>query len=238
MTPDLSLIHYTSNHLDRVNPSFAEKVREQIVKSAGEYPIISVSQKPMDFGENICIGERPRGHLEIYRAILIGAKAAKTPYVGMAEDDCFAPSSHWRTHRPPPDRFAFDLNRWGLNTWVTPAVYGYRSRCVVNQMIAPAALLVEAMEERFARFKDVPDPEVPIKFWGDPGRYESHLGVTVRATEGFAAPDPSVVFSHEAAFGFLNHGKRKSVGQFARTWLPYWHFAKDMLALYKPETAE
>ena len=233
MTPDLTLIHYTANWLDRVNPSFAEKVREQIVKSAGEYPIISVSQKPMDFGQNICIGERPRGHLEIYRAILVGAKAAITPFVGMAEDDVLAPSSHWRTYRPPLNKFAYDLNRWGINTWVTPPVFGYRNRPVVNQLIAPRQLLIDALEERFTKFKDVPDSAVPLDRWGDPGRYEARLGVTVRELECFAAPDPSIVFSHEEAFGFLNHGKRKSVGHFPRAWLPRWGFAEEMLALYK-----
>lgn len=103
----------------------------------------------------------------------------------------------------------------------------------MNQMIAPTALLVEAMEERFDRFKGVPDADVPIKFWGDPGRYEALLGVTVRTTESFAAPDPSVVYSHPEAFGYLNHGKRKSIGQFPRHWLPYWGTAQKMLDIWK-----
>ncbi len=231
MTDSFSILHYTSNHLDKVNPRFAEKVRGQILKSAGAYPIISVSQKPMDFGQNVCIGERPRGHLEIYKAILIAAQTATTEYVGLAEDDIFYTPSHWRTHRPPSHRFAYDLNRWGLNTWVNPPVFGYRARPVVNQLIAPRQLLIDALEERFAKFPD--ESQVPLKFWGDLGRYESQLGVTVRELECFAAPDPSVVFSHEEAFGFLNHGKRKSVGEAQRTSLPYWGAAERMLSLYK-----
>ena len=233
MTDSFSIIHYTANHLDRVNPAFAEKVREHLLKSAGGYPIISVSHKPMNFGTNVCIGERPRGHLEIYRAILIGCQHATTDYVGMAEDDVFAPRSHWTTHRPPPDRFAYDVNRWGINTWIDPPVFGYRNRPVVNQLIAPRQLLIDALEERFAKFKSIPDSEIPIKFWGDPGRYEAQLGVTVRAIECFAAPDPSVVFSHEEAFGFLNHGKRKSIGQAKRTWLPYWGSSQRMMEMYR-----
>lgn len=237
MTADLCILHYTSNHLDRVNPRFAERVRAQILKSAGEYPIISVSQKPMDFGQNVCIGERPRGHLEIYKAILIAAKTATTDYVGLAEDDIFYTPSHWRTHRPPAHRFAYDLNRWGLNTWVNPPVFGYRARPVVNQLIAPRQLLIDALEERFAKFPD--ESKVPLKFWGDLGRYEAQLGVTVRELECFAAPDPSVVFSHEEAFGFLNHGKRKSVGEAQRSWLPYFGAAQRMMEMYRqPETAE
>lgn len=234
---DLTIIHYTANTLDHVNPSFAQAVRAQLLKSAGEYPILTVSHEPLDFGyRNIVVGPVERGHLQIYKNILTGARAAETKYVGLAEDDVLAPPSHLRTHRPPAHRFAYDLNRWGLNTWIDPPVFGYRARPVVNQLIAPRQLLIDALEERFAKFPD--ESKVPLKFWGDLGRYESQLAVTVRELECFAAPDPSVVFSHEEAFGFLNHGKRKSVGEAQRTWLPYWGTAQRMMELYKqPEPA-
>lgn len=232
MKPDLTLLHYTSNRLDHVNPRFAQIVRDQIVESAaGIYPIISISHEPMDFGENICIGERPRSHLGIYKSILIGAKAAKTDYVGMAEDDVLYDESHWRTHRPPPTRFAFNLNRWGLNCWVDPPWFGYRSRIVLNQMLCPRELLIEAFEERFAKY---PDPEkTPLHYFAEPGRYERLLGVKVREFEGYASPVPSVVFSHQAAFGYESVGQRKSIGEFPRKDLPYWGSAEKMLNLWK-----
>lgn len=232
MKNDLTIIHYTSNYLDHTNPRFAQIVREQILRAAGDYPIVSVSHEPMDFGGNISIGKQPRSHLGIYRSILTGALVAKTPFVAMSEDDVLPSWSHFRTHRPPPHRFAYDLNRWGINTWVKPPMFGYRARPVVNQLIAPRDLLIEAMEERFAKFKDVPDDQVPISFWGDPGRYEKQLGVTVREIECFAAPEPSIVFSHEHAFGFLNHGVRKSIGEFPRTELPGWGSAEKIMELW------
>lgn len=235
--PDLTLIHYTSNHLDEHNPDFAQTVRDQIVKSAGEYPIISVSHKPMNFGTNICLGDIGRSHLNIYKAILIGAQSAKTEFVGMAEDDILYDASHWRTHRPPAFRFAYNLNRWGLNTWCNPPYFGYRSRIVINQMIAPTALLVEAFEERFRRW---PDPETtPLPLFAEPGRMEKRLGVTVREFEGYASPVPSVVYSHELAYGYLSRGNRKSIGEFPRTELPVWGSAQKMLDLYRvPQYAE
>ena len=51
---DLTIIYITANV---VKEKFGEKVREKLLESAGDFPIISVSQKPMDFGENICVGE-------------------------------------------------------------------------------------------------------------------------------------------------------------------------------------
>lgn len=234
MNMDLTIIYYTSNWLDTANPEFLRSTRKQLNKVAGDYPIISVSQRPVAFGNRmICVGEIGRSHLNIYRQLLAGAKEAKTPFIATAEDDILYSHSHFRTHRPPPNRFAYDLNRWGINTWVQPPTFGYRARPVVNQLIAPTELLIEAMEERFAKFSDVPDDQVPISFWGDPGRYEKQLGVTVREIECFAAPEPSIVFSHEEAFGYLNHGKRKSVGEFPRTELPGWGTAEKIMELWK-----
>lgn len=247
---DLTIIYYTSGHLAGTNPLFLQATARQLVKAADGLPIISVSQEPMTFRytagiddalneRNIDIGKIGRSHLNIYRQLLVGAHMAETPYVATAEDDILYSHSHFRTHRPPLNRFAYDLNRWGINTWVKPPVFGYRARPVVNQLIAPTELLIDSLEERFAKFKDVPDDQVPISFWGDPGRYEKQLGVTVREFECFAAPEPSIVFSHEEAFGFLNHGKRKSVGEFPRTELPVWGSAEKIMELWKqPELQE
>lgn len=234
----LSLIHYTANVLDRANPSFAQAVRDQIQRAAGDYPIITVSHEPLAFGQNIVVENPVRGHLQIYRNVLTGARAALTDWVVLVEDDIVYHESHFRTHRPPMHKFAYDFNKWGINTWVRPPVFGYRSRAVINQLIAPRQLLIDALEERFNLY---PDEEAlkkrfgesnPLKFWGDLGRYEKHLGVTVREWEPFASPVPSVVFSHEEAFGFLSRGKRKSIGEGHRTELPGWGSAESMLALW------
>lgn len=247
MKPDLTIVYYTSGHLAKTNPGFLRHTSSQLIRVAQGFPIISVSQHPLSFGfgdsgivaddaidhKNVCVGEIGRSHLNIYRQLLIGAREATTPYIATAEDDILYSHSHFRTHRPPNHRFAYDLNRWGMNTWVKPPVFGYRARPVVNQLIAPTSLLIDSLEERFNKFKGVPDEEVPISFWGDPGRYEKQLGVTVREIECFAAPEPSIVFSHEEAFGFLNHGVRKSVGEFPRTELPGWGSAEKIMELWK-----
>lgn len=239
MKNDLTIIYYTSNWLEDTNPQFLAATRNALIKAADGIPIIAVSQRPLDSRlwaceiENMIVGDIGRSHLNIYRQLLRGARCAETPFIATAEDDILYSHSHFRTHRPPPTRFAYDLNRWGMNTWVKPPMFGYRARPVVNQLIAPTSLLIDSMEERFNKFKDVPDEKVPISFWGDPGRYEKQLGVTVREFECFAAPEPSIVFSHEEAFGFLNHGVRKSVGEFARTELPGWGSAEKIMALWK-----
>lgn len=229
--PDLTVVFYTANV---IHEPFAGYVRDNLVKSIrGRYPLISVSQKPMpDFGRNVCVGEIGRSHLNLYRAVLRGAQEAQTAFVGLAEDDVMYSDSHWDTRRPPAHKFSYDVNGWGLNSWVRPAIFGYRNRKVINRLIAPRDLLVDALEERFAKFKLVPDDQVPLKFWGDLGRYENHLGVTVRETETFAAPEPSIIFSHDEAFGFLSRGERKSTGEGLRDYLYPWGKSESMLGLW------
>jgi len=50
------IIYYTDSKLD---PRLANAVRKRIAKYIGPIPIISVSQEPLKFGQNICVGEKP-----------------------------------------------------------------------------------------------------------------------------------------------------------------------------------
>src|SRR5574337_272588 len=109
---DLTIIYYTSNWLDTHNPYFLANTKKQLLKAIGDLPLISVSQKPIALGKNICVGDIGRSHLNIYRQILIGAKAAKTKYVALAEDDILYSWEHFHEHLPEKGKFAYDINKW------------------------------------------------------------------------------------------------------------------------------
>ena len=184
---DLTVIYYTSNWLDIHNPYFLENTKKQLLIAIGDLPLISVSQKPIVFGQNICVGDIGRSHLNVYRQILTGAKAAKTKYVATAEDDILYSYEHFHNYVPEKDRFAYDMNKWSIFTWTKPPLFSFRTkRKVVNSLIAKREMLVAAMEERFHKFDELiaqgRREEDIIHYWGDPGRYESNLGVTVRET--------------------------------------------------------
>ena len=239
VTPDdLTIIYYTSNQLEATNPYFVGNTKAQLLKATDGLPIVIVSHKPTMFGTNstnICIGDVGRSHLKLYNQILIGCKAAKTKYVAMAEDDIFYSYQHFHIELPKSDYLLFDMNKWSVFTWIKPPQYTYRDRMVVNQLIAPRDYLVEALEERFARVKELlktRKEEDIIKYWGDPGRYEALLGVTVRKREHFFSSVPSIVFTHENAFGFLNHGTHKRVGNPRAYDIPVWGKASDIMKLY------
>lgn len=242
---DITIVYYTSNYLETKNPKFVEKTREQLLKAAGDRPIIVVSQKPTKIGNsvNVCVGDIGRSHLNIYRQILEGAKAAKTDYVAMAEDDILYSYEHYhpelyiKDEFIQPDILLYDMAKVSLFTWTKPPMFSFRTkRKVVNQLIAPRKLLIELLEERFRRVDYLklhgwPEEKI-IKYWGDPGRYEHLLGVTPRKSYEFYSWVPSVVFSHEHAFGYLYQGKKKKIGDLRIIELADWGKASDILKLF------
>ena len=235
---DITVVFYTANYLQHENPQFWEATQKQLKDASRPLPIISVSHEPMDLGTNICVGDIGRSHLNIYRQMLIGCKAAKTKYVAMAEDDILYSYSHFHTMVPHRNNFLYDMNKLSLFTWTNPPQYSFRTnRRVINQLIAERTLLIEALEERFARIEVLMAQGIPeatlLSKWGDIGRYEELLGVTVRKVQEFYGEEPSIVFTHPKAFGYeMNHGKHKRLGDIKMYDIPVWGKASDVLKLW------
>jgi len=87
-----SIVYYTGN---TEKESFESKVRENISRVKGDVPVISVSQKPIDFGTNICVGNMGHNYENAFKQALIGCKAATTPFVYMCESDCLYPKGYF-----------------------------------------------------------------------------------------------------------------------------------------------
>lgn len=87
---DLTIIYYTSNKED---PVFEERIRYTLLQTIEFLPLISVSQKPIDFGKNICVGDVGLSAQNAWRQFQIGAMEAKTKFVCSGEDDVlYAPN--------------------------------------------------------------------------------------------------------------------------------------------------
>jgi hypothetical protein len=246
---DLTVVYYTSNVLDTENPYFLENTKRQLSKAIGDIPLIVVSQKPVvKFNQgkftNICIGEVGRSHLTLYNQILTGCKSAETTWVAMAEDDILYSEQHFHFRywiREPArlngNTFLYDMNKVSLFTWAKPPIFSFRTnRKVVNQLIAPRQMLIDCLEERFRKREELlkigwPEGRI-LRYWGDPGRYEHQLGVSPRESFEYYGWTPSIVFSHEHAFGYLNQGKRKKHGDLRIIELADWGKASDILKLY------
>jgi len=76
--------------------------------------LISVSQKPIDFGHNICVGDVGISGNNTWRQFQIGVEAAKTRYVCPAEADYLHPVEYFDFKPPTDDSFYIAQPLWVL----------------------------------------------------------------------------------------------------------------------------
>jgi hypothetical protein len=91
---DIGIIYYSSN---KEIPEFEQKIVDDLLSKCGDLPIVSVTQKPMDLGKNIVVGDVGASGFNMFRQVLIACKESKTKFVLSAEADCVY----------PPDYFTF-----------------------------------------------------------------------------------------------------------------------------------
>lgn len=225
MVHDLTIIYYTAN----VAPKrFTQIIRENIWEVAPDVPIVSVSHQPLEFGENIVV-DLPRHHLSIYKQALMGARAAETEYIALCEDDVLYSAQHFE-HRPQSGKFAYNLGHWNIYTWQNEAMFSWKGRRNLGQLICERELFIHAMEERFLRWPD--DSKVDLGLWAEPGKYERQLDVSTQETEDFWTNPPNIAFSHETALAFANLGTRKRMGELRATEIPHWGKASEIRRIY------
>lgn len=258
MKDKLTAIYYTSNELDVKNPTFLANTRKQLVKAIKDIPLVVVSFVPVSkdsfpgysgeytnlvAGRDFKLYREGRHHFNIYWQMLVGAKVAKTPYVVMVEDDILYSESHFYSGELKKlieinhQAMLYDMSKVSLFTWTQPPMFSFRSkRMVVNQLIAPTQMFVKALTERFERIEYLlshgRDEEWIKHYFGDLGRYESTLGVTIQPTYEWYSQSPSIVFSHPEAFGYLTQGSRKRLGDLKIIELYDWGRAEDVMKLW------
>lgn len=100
-----TVLYYTAN---REQPEFEEKIIANLLKQCGDLPIISVSQKPLNLGKNICVGDVGFAAYNAKRQILIGAQCATTPYIIFAESDFLYPREYFTFVPPKKGLYRYD----------------------------------------------------------------------------------------------------------------------------------
>ena len=122
INPDLTVVYVTSNREDE---KFEGKIIDALKESATDLPIVSVSQKPIDFGENICVGDIGAKPENVLKQLIIGAKAAKTRFVAVGESDFLYPKTFFEFVPPRDDTFYYPDNVYIF--WVNRSRF-YRKR--------------------------------------------------------------------------------------------------------------
>jgi len=114
---EVTIIYCSSN---KEMPEFEQRIRDNVLKVT-DLPIISVTQKPIDFGTNICVGEDVGvSGFNFFRQSLIACQAAKTKFVISVEADTLYPPDYF-TWIPPKE----DVCYRNSNLYVMPQHRNY-----------------------------------------------------------------------------------------------------------------
>lgn len=218
---DLTVIFLTAN---KVPKKWAQFQKEKLLEAAGNYPIITMSKEPLDWGINV-LQTGDYGVSNIYFQLLKGAKTATTDYIAVAEDDILYPKEHFQ-HRPPEDSFAYNQNRFNIFTWGQPTFF-WKNRMTNSTLIAPRKLVIEALEERFKKYPI----DTSTAIIGELGRafVENKFGLTPRKSVWFATEISIISIDHEYGIDHLAVTHRKRKGILQAYDIPYWGRAEDII---------
>lgn len=206
------------------------------------YPLITFSRLPMDLPGIQFRQSEEQSHDKIYKLMLQGAKLATTDYIAMVEDDMLYSRDHFDL-RPPLDTFGYNWNRWSLFTWGEPT-YSFKRRYCNGCSILPRLEMIAALEERFAKWK-----EIPHYLNGELGynKVENNLGVTPRKSIELYSDTPVVQIHH--VYGTPGIGRRnpepgdtidlerrktrKRMGMVRAYEIDHWGRSEDLIKHFK-----
>ncbi len=176
-----TLIYYTDGSLE---DSLAELVRNRLLKTG--LPIVSVSQEPLDFGTNVCIGKIGRSYSSIQSQILAGLCRAETKYVALCEHDTLYPDGCFDFVPPGDGVFFYNRNRIFVIAKKGPQ-YGEFIKATVSNptlghLICNRALLIHATQIRRELLLRCTTRDLPSG-WDTPGFSFPHEFFTWRKTE-------------------------------------------------------
>lgn len=241
-TNDLTIIYLTASE----HPSHWEDFhRRHLLEAVGDYPIITVSRKPVNntmevngqlvtvakLSDRLILDIEPQSHRNMYRQLLKACKLATTPYIATAESDTLYPKEHFTFFRPKLDEVAYDMSRWTLFTW-KPDLFSLRYRISNCTLLAPREYYIEALEERYGDNATCRQDII-----GEVGRHlhEETLGITPRKSVNVWCPMSTVQINHENGTNYreAHHPKQKRMGEVKAYEIPQWGRAVELAKEYR-----
>lgn len=136
------IVYYTNNNLD---PKIMKRVQDQIKKSG--LPIVSVSLKPLDFGDNIVLPLRSH-QSTMFKQILAGIERLQTDVVFLCEHDVLYHPSYFNFRPVRKDIYYYNNNTWQLRAADGHAVRFDAKK--LSQLCADRNFLLEHYKKRVA----------------------------------------------------------------------------------------
>ena len=160
--PNRVIVYYTDNRLDE---SLARAVRKNLKKVAGPIPIISVSQQPLNFGKNICVGEKPYLYRSMYEQVLAGVEAAPPQsIVYLCEHDVFYHPSHFKKLPKDDQAMWFNTNRYFYAMGKTTFLKAQGIRAW-SHGVAYREWIIDHCKSRLKEWETDPNAKLHIRFY-------------------------------------------------------------------------
>ena len=146
----ITILYLTHNKLD---PEVANLCREKLLLAADGKRIISISQEPLEFGDNVCVGNIGVSWRSLYVQLLAGLSEVKTEHVAIAEHDCLYTKEHFNFIPTDPNLFYYNRNcwlvQWKCNRPEHEFMYSYwPNRTAQSQVAAFTSSFLQAVGER------------------------------------------------------------------------------------------
>ena len=234
MKKSRQIIYYTDNYPSEY---FLSQIRAQIKKACGNIPVISVSQYPISFGENLVIGPIGRSTRSICRQILMGLEYATADIINFCEHDVIYHPSHFSFVPPKNDLFYYNRNVWKLRSRDGQAVYYDTS--ATSLLVANRKLLLNHYQERVDRLEN---GTFPKKAGHEPGHHLAPQGIGQNGYELFCSEHPCVCIRHNRNYTRKNRFDRSQFSSKNSTkgWklsdeIPFWGRTKGRFKEFMSE---
>lgn len=181
------IVYYTDNRLDE---KYLRACQKQLLKAADGHRIVSVSLKPLMFGDNITL-PLERGYLTMFKQILAGIEASTTDLVYFAEHDVLYHPSHFKCATPPDNTFMYNHNVWKVNARTGHALFHFARQ--TSGLCGRRDLLLEHYRKRV---EIVERDGFDYKMGFEPGTHRPPRGVDYTQAKDWLSEFPNVDIRH------------------------------------------
>lgn len=200
-----TIIYYSSN---REDPEFEKRIQKTLLENSGGLPIISVTQKPINLGKNICVGDVGVSGFNMFRQVLMACEMATTEFVISAEADCLYPPDYF-TFRPSRN----DICYRDSNLYVMPdkrSFFFHKKEGATHAQIVGREFYIKKLKELF---KDAPEWNAEEKNFPK----ERHLKEDIFGIIRYYKTDPVIQIKTHKGMRYYTHSDRTPIYS-----LPYW----------------
>lgn len=211
-----AIIYYTSN---RENEVLEKNVQRNILEVSGGLPIISVSHKPIDFGENIVVGDVGVSGFNMFRQVQIALEATDADFVISAEADCLYPPEYFEY---TPERL--DVCYRLTNLYVMPdkrAFFFHKKEGATHAQVIGREFYLKTLHKLF---DGAPQWSPEEKNFPKERLHKSDVFDTI---EHYELPNPVVQIKTHMGMRYYTNSDRTPIYK-----IPYWGDGVDFRSKY------